>query len=746
MQGSLGRKALYLCSAGAIAVVILALLLFNGIMSRELSVSSCQTIEELMGQKKFTFISQIEGEMAVSETIASLLASGLDDFHNREEVLDHLRDAAAKSRFNRVFLADLSGRALSSEGVVIDIGDREYFRCALKGKACLSDPINSMIVKDQTIVNFAAPVFEKGKVAAVFVGTYVTSDLSKLFFSSYNGEGYAYICDADGVVITRASRQTNGVKTNILAYLEDGRTLRHDDYSTIVANMKAGLSGHGIYLKNGEKKLLHYSPIGLNGWYIFVIVPDEVIAAQGNYLMFLTVVLTVFIILVFSVLILYLVVSQRKFSRLLYRKAYYNDLTDSPNQAKFREDAGRVLKENPHTRFAAMRISIEGLDFLNEIFGYATGDKLLRAVAQTFREICTRPLECFAHIYADRFVALFVCGSFEEMEARQAEFERLFAEKIAGLVSYNVKFAVGMYLVEPGEADVYAMLEKVSFAHNAAKKSERREDKVQKYDIALKAALKLERDVESKMERALTDHEFSMFLQPKYALSDERLVGAEALARWWVSGKYIMYPTDFIPIFEKNGFIVHLDMYMFEEACKFLKAMMDDRRKLITISANFSRLHLLKGDFVPRLCAIADKYAVPHRYLEVEITESSMVGNESLLMSVLEQLHAEDFTLSMDDFGSGYSSLGLLKEIPIDVVKIDRSFFEASREIERERIVIESVIDMAKKLKIHTVAEGVETQEHIDFLKLIGCEIVQGYYYSKPIPFEEFYKQYVVGS
>ncbi len=184
-------------------------------------------------------------------------------------------------------------------------------------------------------------------------------------------------------------------------------------------------------------------------------------------------------------------------------------------------------------------------------------------------------------------------------------------------------------------------------------------------------------------------------------------------------------------------------MYMFEEACKFIRKLIDDGKKLITISTNFSRLHLLKGGFVEKLCVIADKHKVPHKYLEVEITESSMIGNEGVLKSVLAELHKQGFTLSMDDFGSGYSSLGLLKEIPIDVVKIDRSFFETSQQVEREQIVIESVINMAKKLNIHTVAEGVETQEHIDFLKQLGCEIVQGYFYAKPMPFHEFDEKYM---
>ncbi len=472
-------------------------------------------------------------------------------------------------------------------------------------------------------------------------------------------------------------------------------------------------------------------------------IADEQIPSAGGFLLVLGLILTVCVLLILVLVIVSLIRSRREYSRLLFQKTYFNDLTGSPNLSKFRKDAERLLTENEDEPYAVMRISIEGLDFLNEIFSLATGDKVIIAAADALKETCDEKTSCYAHIYSDRFIALFPCGSFDELDIWKAYFERRFNEKVSGLVNIKVQLSAGLYLIEPGETDLNSILEKVSFAHHAARQSERLEEKTQRYDGKLKEQMKLERKVEAQMEQALFAREFTMFLQPKYRLENNSLHGAEALSRWWVDGKAVMYPSEFIPIFEKNGFVVKLDMFMFEEACRFLSRLIDEDKPLITISTNFSRLHLLKGGFVSKLAMIADKYDVPHEYLEVEITESSMVGNENVLKAVLADLHRNGFTLSMDDFGTGYSSLGLLKEIPIDVMKIDRSFFESSREVERERIVIESVIDMAKKLGIHTVAEGVETQEHIDFLRQLGCEIVQGYYFSKPMPSNEFYRLYL---
>ncbi len=548
MKNKMGSKITYWCLVGVIIVAVVALILYNNVMSRELSSSTCQTIEELMGQKKLTFQSQLEGE-ARAISILSNVAEELRLYEKPEnEIIPFLQQAKKDANFQHVSFCYVDGSAVSSNGDRMNVASREYFQAGLSGKSTITDPLVS-VVDGSTIIIFATPVYDGGKVAAVLVGTYETAELSRLFFASYNGHGYAYICDSGGEVITRASRQTNGVQSNILEYLSDTETLKHDTYNIVVSKMKTGLSGHAVYKKNGDKRLLHYAPLDLNGWYIFMTVSDDIISAEGNFIMLLTVILTACIMAIFVGLIAFLVMSQRKYSLMLYKKAYYNDLTDSPNILKFREDSNRLLKENPNKQYAAMRISIEGLNFLNEIFGFATGDKIIQAVAQTFKEICNDSEECFAHIYGDRFVALLACDNVEELDAQQTEFERIFNEKIAGLVNYKVKFAVGLYLVEPEENDIYSVLEKVSFAHHAAKQNNRLEDKTQWYDSKLKEEMNLEREVEVKMEKALADREFTMFLQPKYALDSDTLEGAEALARWWINGRYVMYPADFIPIF-----------------------------------------------------------------------------------------------------------------------------------------------------------------------------------------------------
>ncbi len=725
----------FLCTIIAIIITV-ALLMYNNALRASLSATACTTLNELMEQQKLTFLSNIDGEIAVINTLADVISKE-KVYKDKDETLEFLITAAKDSKFKHLTLVDKNGIGITSLEAEIDISQRSHFKEALQGKYSISDPIASL-VDGTIIVAIATPVLDDGNVIAVLVGTYETKTLSNLFFPMFGGQGYGYICDLEGNLITKAKMQKNGVDNNVLDYLKTVKVSSKDNYNTIIQNMQISEKGHSVFFYENTKMLMHYSPLGINQWYIFASVPENVIAKEANYLLRLSLILTFLIVFLFIVLIFQIISMHRKHSAVLYKKAYFNELTGSPNSLKFNETATTLLKQNPNSKYTIIRFSIEGLDFINEIFSYTTGDTVIKSVAKSLESILDSKKECYGHIHADRFIVLVNCNTVNDTKEKLIKFEIVFTTLIQGLMSYKVKFAYGIYTIEEGETDIVSITEKVSFAYHTAKKNERIENRIQFYDSKLKEELRLEREIESRMEQALADKEFKMFLQPKYTLADEKLAGAEALVRWWVGGNFIMHPTNFIPIFEKNGFVTQLDMYMFEQACMFLRRKIDEGCKPITISVNFSRLHLLIDDFVAKLTIIADKYNLDHSLLEIEITESSMVGNEDLLLKVLGQLHDQGFTLSMDDFGSGYSSLGLLKEIPIDVVKIDKSFFENSNETERERIIISSVVDMVTKLKIHTVAEGVETKEHIDFLKGIGCEIVQGYYFAKPMPFEEF--------
>ena len=246
-----------------------------------------------------------------------------------------------------------------------------------------------------------------------------------------------------------------------------------------------------------------------------------------------------------------------------------------------------------------------------------------------------------------------------------------------------------------------------------------------------------EAEIENKMEQALHDHEFVVYFQPKYDLRTERPVGAEALVRW-VTDQGIVMPGEFIELFERNGFVLKLDLYVFEQVCANIRKWLDEGLTILPISVNVSRLHLVDQDFINDYGAIINKYQIPPDFLELELTEHMPLASEDFLIETFNNLENLGVRLAMDDFGSGYSSLNVLHNMPFDTLKIDRLFFQNKTGSERGRRIIETIVFMAQKLAMDVVAEGVETKEQAAFLKAIGCNYVQGFLFAQAMPLEEF--------
>ena len=244
------------------------------------------------------------------------------------------------------------------------------------------------------------------------------------------------------------------------------------------------------------------------------------------------------------------------------------------------------------------------------------------------------------------------------------------------------------------------------------------------------------------MDAALANREFQVYLQPKVNASQGELAGAEALVRWIHPKEGFIPPNKFIPIFEQNGFILKLDDYMLEEIAKQQAQWMAQGKKIVPISVNVSRAHFTREDLAQHICNIVDKYHVPHNVIELELTESAFFDDKKVLLNTVKQLRDAGFLVSMDDFGSGYSSLNSLKELQLDVLKLDADFFRGADSQERGLLIVSEVIDLAKKLNMKIVAEGIESREQVDFLIEQECDLIQGYYFAKPMPIREFEEKY----
>lgn len=422
----------------------------------------------------------------------------------------------------------------------------------------------------------------------------------------------------------------------------------------------------------------------------------------------------------------------------LIQQAHFDELTGAKNFVKFKIDASELLLKHPEQPYALSKFDIDKFKVINELHGFQTGDRILCQIADALNATIDPVLDTYARITADEFVLLFSYHLPEDLNVKRRRFLRAFWDHITTTVDFGVLFKEGVYHLEPNETDISLLFEKVNLAHRIVK--QRAGSTICVYGDSIKQISIEEKAIENSMQKALDAGEFQLYLQPKYRLSDERIVGAEALVRWQSEFAGFMTPNRFIPLFERNGFIKKLDFYMLEQACIALRSWLDQGLSPITISVNFSRIHLYNPSFLKKVCDLIDHYEVPRHCIEIELTESVLIYNSDMLINFSNNLRKTGLKLSMDDFGSGYSSLGLLKSISVDAIKLDRSFFVDAQDENRTFAVLSAIIIMAKNLKIAVVAEGVEEGKHILLLKHLGCDMVQGFYYAKPMPLADFTK------
>lgn len=413
----------------------------------------------------------------------------------------------------------------------------------------------------------------------------------------------------------------------------------------------------------------------------------------------------------------------------------YDALTGMPTLYKFKKDAVQVLK-NKKKKYAVIYSDICNFKYINEVYGYQFGDYILYDFALELTK--QFPKEAiFGRISADNYVTLVPFEEIDEIEQRVMSLSESFHSlQKKKHVATNIVILSGIYILKSEELDINTAIDNANVARKNAKSNSISCYKF--YNKEMEEKIRREQELTNEMEDALVSGEFVVFFQPKIALKEETLAGAEALVRWKKRDGTIIPPDDFIPLFEKNGFILKLDFYVYEEVCKKIKEWMETGSFVTPISVNVSRIHLYDELFVQKMKALVDKYSIPPKYIELELTESVFVRDTKNTIQVMKELKDYGFMVSIDDFGAGYSSLTLLKEMETDVIKLDKEFFCHEELKQQEQIIVSSIINMAKQLKMQVISEGIETKQQTQFLKGISCDMVQGYYYAKPMPIEEF--------
>lgn len=439
--------------------------------------------------------------------------------------------------------------------------------------------------------------------------------------------------------------------------------------------------------------------------------------------------------LVIALILLSLVVKYVQF----YGKQGRDDVTGGKNKKEFERVCSRLLKGEGE--FVVVYANIDRFKLINDAYGDDEGDVVLKKIHQIIDEEMLSWDEASGRIMADNFGMLMRFLSMNKLEHRLARInEQLSSLKDKDGVEYGIKLYFGIYQVVDKNESVSAMLEKANLALKRVTHSMQHLVHMGVYDEKDKKQLGREKELEMKMERALRNGEFIPYLQPKYELENETIGGAEALVRWMDPVEGMIVPNEFIPLFEKNGFIVELDLYMFEQVCRLVEKWNKNGYRIIPISVNMSRRHFSVPGFFERYMQILSRYDVPDRSIEIELTESLFYNEMSMLKELIDKIHEAGMLCSIDDFGSGYSSLNMLKEVEVDALKLDRVFFKETEDNKRSKSVINSVIHLAQDLELRTISEGVEVRSQVDYLKEAECDYIQGYIFARPMPVSDFEK------
>lgn len=412
--------------------------------------------------------------------------------------------------------------------------------------------------------------------------------------------------------------------------------------------------------------------------------------------------------------------------------AEHDSLTHICNKSAFYRNTREMLEERAGTDFCIVSFDIQRFRAVNDIFGHEEGDRLLRYLAMQLQNVVGRE-GTYSRVDTDNFAFCIPYRHDRLMHCMQALMKSLQEYDL----SFEVVLSFGIFLIDERELTVNQMYDRAEMAKRTVKDSYLHRWAF--YDDTMREKLLEEQEIVSRMNGALEEGEFIVYYQPKCRLDTGMIVGAEALVRWQHKTRGLLSPAVFIPVFEKNGFIMKLDVYMWERVCAFLsQRLRADPTDPLRVSVNISRANLYNPNLCRTLDELCKKYGVPNERMEVEITESAYVENAHLLLGLTDELHRLGFTVEMDDFGSGYSSLNMLKEIPVDVLKLDMRFLYGIQNNERGGSILSSTVRMARQLRLQVIAEGVENEDQARFLASIGCELAQGYYYAPPMPQEMF--------
>lgn len=711
-------------------ILVTILIAYMTYMLNRIEANTNNSIETIVKNDANNLKTQITEQKAILQSITNEILS--DNIVDTKKIFDMYERSDVTSHFIRMAIMYEDGRTITNDGHEVDYSD-EIDNFFSNNEIHISENRISKIDEEEITIYSQAISIENEKITILLI---VKTESYKDTFSNkvFEGKGFSYIVNKDGTIIVSANtdKETGNLIENIEQMLVESSKERFEaNKNTIQDNIKNEVSGSRTLQTTDGQYYMVYEPIGANDWSIATFIPSKAIAGEANRALLTTFILAIIVIFIIISICIYIVISNNKKQKQLFEYAYIDPITKKGNIYYFRKKGQEMLdKEKSKENQYLLVLDINKFKMINKAYGYKTGDTILNGIGEELEQILGK--QSLICRYSNDYFAVLFEYTEDIRKIVNALVKNIENLKIDSNV-YNLSVNMGIYKLTDADTNISVAMDKAIIAHSASKGDVF--DKFHIYDEKMEKELEKESKIEQEMYQALMNKEFKVYYQPKVYVQDEKLYGAEALVRWEHDGKMVP-PSEFVPLFEKNKFILKLDVYVFEQVCSDMKKWKEKYGKEPVISVNVSREHFLDEHFLEKYMLIATKNGINTNKIDLEITESATVEAGIDIIEIMNKMKKLGFLISIDDFGTGYSSLSTLQDMPADILKIDKSFVD--RIGKNEKNMIDYILTMAKELKLTTIAEGVETKEQRDYLLEKECDIIQGYYYAKPMPEEDF--------
>lgn len=721
----------------AFLLTVLVILTHRHIMINSFEEQILQSLDDVSSQNKAV----IEKSFSDMQTIMDGIGVEIQSVYSQstleervDEIVEFLGPFADIYHFKRMGIITLDGMAHCTDGYQENIYDHEVFVLGKKGVANISGSIMDTMGERESINILSIPLKEKesGEVMAILFATIRTQEFRDMInVDSFRGLGYSYVVEKDGQVVTDSEQSPMYGTTNIFASMLSFAAENEVVVNELKENINKQRSGRVFFEADG-KRYLHYAPLYLENinqtWYLCTIVTTQILDDRMNNILSLydkMLILAGFIIIC---TILYYIATCGKDEKTLRALAYEDPITKGDNYVCFLEK----IKSKKGNKGYFISLDINEFKLVNSTCGIQKGNETLYEIWQVLVKHLNNT-ELAAHINADHYVMFLESGSRNEITDRIKSITKDIVAIAAKINIISIWPYFGIYetinMEEPEESYSYA---------NQAKHLVRgsRQKNWSFYENVDYKKIMEEKVFVDCFDDAIANREFEMWYQPKYRSDDKSIAGAEALVRWRRQDGSMLPPYKFIPLFERNGLIAVLDEYVFRTVCMQQKKWESEGRKQFPISINISRASLYYDNIVKKYQEILEECGVKPELVPLEITESATVDNSQIKVLV-EDFRKVGFPMHLDDFGNGYSSLATLNLMYFDTLKLDKGLVDFIGDSNGEKL-LRYTIKLAKSLGMHITAEGVENKEQVEFLQNLECDEIQGYYFSKPLPLNEF--------